>query len=132
VTQFRGAQDILSSDFEEKVMASPDPVLVDFHRKSCHGCRQLAPTVDGLAQAYEKEGNRVLIFKCAEEQVMRRHKVYFVPQLILFVDGKPHWIDRGVNTVEGLQKEIDRILAASDARHQSTVLACSEHLARHS
>jgi hypothetical protein len=69
-------------------------------------------------KSVDKEGNRVLIFKCAEEEVMRRHKVYFVPQLILFVNGKPHWIDRGVNTVEGLQKEIAKILAAPDAQPQ--------------
>jgi len=107
------AYGVTEEDFEEKVIRSDLPVLVDFHRSSCTPCQQLAPTIDKLAQAYaEGDGQTIRVYKCEDDQLFERLKVQFVPQLILFVAGKDHWIDRNIRTREGLQEEISKILGA--------------------
>src|SRR5579862_2846621 len=47
-------------EFEERVLRSPTPALVDFHADWCAPCRHLAPTLAELAE--ELEG-RVAIYK---------------------------------------------------------------------
>jgi len=107
----RPAYGVTEEDFEEKVIRSDLPVLVDFHRSSCLPCQKLSPTIDKLAQAYgEGEAETIRVYKCEDDQLFERLKVQFVPQLILFVAGKDHWIDRSIRTIEGLQEEITKIL----------------------
>jgi thioredoxin 1 len=108
------AQGVTGEDFEEKVLHSDLPVLVDFHRPSCLPCQQLAPTIDKLAQEVaEKKADRMHVFKCEDARLFERLKIPFVPQLILFVAGKDHWIDRNIRSMEGLKKVIAEILARS-------------------
>lgn len=101
---------VTAEDFEEKVLRSDLPVLVDFHRAACLPCQKLSPTIDELAQAYG-EGEGIGVYKCEDDQLFERLKVQFVPQLIFFVAGKGHWIDRNIRSLEGLKKEIKEILA---------------------
>ena len=41
------------ANFEEEVLNSPLPVLVDFYADWCNPCKMMAPTVAKLAEAYE-------------------------------------------------------------------------------
>lgn len=111
------ADHITANDFEDKVMTSGVPVLIDFYRKSCHGCQQLAPTIDKLAQIFRREKSSIQVFKCDDDQLMRRVKIFFVPQLVLFLNGKDYWIERAIKTPEDIQKEIARILSSTDQSH---------------
>lgn len=105
------AESVTAEDFEERVINSDLPVLVDFHRHSCLPCQQLAPTIDQLAQEFRgRELDKIHVYKCEDEQLFEKYKVQFVPQLILFNAGKDHWIDRGIRTMEGLRKEVREIL----------------------
>jgi len=102
---------VTAEDFEEKVINSDLPVLVDFHRSSCLPCRQLAPTIDKLGEYYgARDTDRIHVYKCEDAQLFEKLKVQFVPQLILFIVGKEHWLDRSIRTMEGLKKEIGEIL----------------------
>jgi len=106
----RPAYGVTEEDFEEKVLRSDLPVLVDFHRSACLPCQKLSPTIDKLAQVYG-EDKRIGVYRCEDDRLFERLKVQFVPQLILFVAGKDHWIDRNIRSLEGLKKEIEEILA---------------------
>jgi len=104
-------ENVTAEDFEEKVLCSELPVLVDFHRSLCLPCQKLAPTIEALAQAYGKrEGETVRVYKSEDDQLFERLKVQFVPQLILFIGGQDYWIDRNIKSIEGMQKEIEKIL----------------------
>jgi thioredoxin-like negative regulator of GroEL len=108
-------EDITAVEFEDRVLRSHLPVLVDFHRSACLPCQKLSPAINELAQAYLKgEGQTVRVYKCDDDALFERLKVQFVPQLILFVAGHGHWIDRNIRSVEGLQKEIDEIVAEQE------------------
>lgn len=82
------------STFEEKVLNSDVPVLVDFWAPWCAPCMKIKPTFEGLSADYTGE----MLFAEYEVITMRGEKwrpaaetygVQSIPTLILFRDGKP-------------------------------------------
>lgn len=79
---------VTDQNFEEEVLQSPVPVLVDFWAEWCPPCRKLAPTVDALAEQYD---GRVKIAKLdvdGSPSTAGRYGVQSIPTLLLFQDGK--------------------------------------------
>ncbi|KAF0891101.1 hypothetical protein E2562_005179 [Oryza meyeriana var. granulata] len=76
------------SEFEAEVLQSELPVLVDFVADWCGPCRLIAPVVDWAAEEYEGRLKIVKIDHDANPQLIEEYKVYGLPSLILFKDGK--------------------------------------------
>jgi|SRR5450432_97802 len=79
--------EIEDSNFEQQVLRSPVPVLVDFTAAWCAPCRAIAPPVEALATAYF---GRVRIGKCDADQNQAstaRFDIRSLPTLLLFKDG---------------------------------------------
>ncbi len=75
------------SEFDEVVLASPVPVLVDFFTVWCGPCKALAPTLVDLAEEY---GERVRIVSVDAEQspgLKDRYGVTGYPTMVLVKDG---------------------------------------------
>jgi thioredoxin 1 len=79
---------VTDETFEEMVLHSPLPVLVDFWAPWCGPCRMVAPIVEELAKAYD---SRVLIAKIDTDENVRvatELGITGIPTLILFKDGQ--------------------------------------------
>ena len=75
-------------NFEQEVIKSEKPVLVDFWAPWCGPCRAIGPVVEELAEAYK---DRVKVAKLNIDDNPKTATVYGVmsiPTLILFKDGK--------------------------------------------
>lgn len=75
--------DITPENFEQLVLQSKFPVLVDFWADWCAPCRMLAPVIDSIAESEES----VLIGKINIDkypQLASRYQVMSIPTLILF------------------------------------------------
>lgn len=79
---------ITKDNFEEEVLKSDRPVLVDFWAPWCGPCQMLLPIIEGLAD----EVTDVKICKVnvdEEMEIARKFRVMSIPTLIVFKDGKP-------------------------------------------
>lgn len=78
---------ITKENFEDEVLRSSIPVLVDFWAEWCRPCRAIIPTLEKLAEEYE---GRIKIGKVnvdEQSELASRHNVVSIPTLILYKDG---------------------------------------------
>ena len=95
---------ITKSNFQEEVMRSEKPVLVDFWASWCGPCRMLAPVIEQIA---EETAGRVKVGKVnvdEEPELASAFQIASIPTLVVIRDGK------AVQTAVGVQPK-DSILA---------------------
>ena len=81
------APSITGKEFEEKVLQSKEPVLVDFWASWCGPCQMLSPIIGEIAE--EAKDFKVYAVNADEEQeLMVRYDVRAIPTLIVFKDGQ--------------------------------------------
>ena len=102
--------EIEEAKFDEAVLKSKLPALVDFWAPWCGPCRMVAPVVEELAGEY---ADKVSFFKVNVDnnaKVAGRYGVMSIPTLILFKDGKPVTQVVGYRPKDELKKSIDKSL----------------------
>lgn len=79
---------VTASDFQEKVLGSDVPVLIDFWAEWCGPCKAIGPSIEQLATEYE---GRAKVFKVdvdAEGELASQYGVMSIPALLVFKGGK--------------------------------------------
>jgi len=75
-------------NFEQEVLKSDKPVLVDFWAEWCMPCRMLGPTIEKLAKDYAGKVKVGKVDTDANRDVSMRFGISAIPTVILFKDGK--------------------------------------------
>jgi thioredoxin 1 len=79
---------LTEANFQQEVMESPVPVLVDFWATWCGPCRMLSPVVDEIAQEYD---GKVKVGKVNVDEEMglaMAYQVNSIPTLLVFRQGQ--------------------------------------------
>jgi thioredoxin 1 len=101
-------QTLTDSNFDQSVIKSTNPVLVDFWAEWCGPCRRLAPTVDELASDYD---GKVVVGKLNVDDnpnVAFRYSIRGIPTLLLFKGGQIVEQVVGLADKDSLKKLIDK------------------------
>ncbi len=79
---------ITNQNFEEEVLKSDKPVLIDFFASWCGPCRMMGPIIDEIA---EEVGEAIKVGKInvdENQELAMKYGVMSIPTIILIKDGK--------------------------------------------
>ncbi len=82
------------ADFD-RLVASPQPVLIDFHTPWCAPCKRMAPVVDAIAVDYAGKATVLRVDVDLAEALATREKIEGVPVLVIYKAGKELWRHSG-------------------------------------
>jgi thioredoxin 1 len=99
-----------NKDFDEVVLKSTKPVLVDFWAEWCGPCRMIAPMLDRLAGKYTETLAFVKVNVDENQEIAQKYNVRGIPTLVLFKDGHIVATHVGVATESKLTTFIDEHL----------------------
>ena len=81
------AQAVTGKDFDEKVLKSDIPVLVDFWASWCNPCKMIAPHVDALAAEFEGKALVMKVNVDEEPEISTKYGIRSIPTLLFFKGG---------------------------------------------
>ena len=91
------------ANFEDEVLNSDQPVLVDFWATWCGPCRTIAPTIEKIAADFDGRAKVVKLDVDNNPQTAMKYGIRSIPSLLFFKGGRP--VDQMVGVVS------ERVLA---------------------
>ncbi len=79
---------VTTSTFEDEVLKSEVPVLVDFWASWCAPCRQVAPVMDQIAEEYEGSLKVAKVDVDAESELAGQFGISSIPTIAFFEPGE--------------------------------------------
>ncbi|MCH8745220.1 MAG: thioredoxin [Chloroflexi bacterium] len=104
--------EVNENSWDDDVLKSDLPVMVDFWAEWCGPCKMIAPTVHDLAEEYAGKLNVAKVDIDSSPNIAMKYGIRSIPALIFFKDGKP--VDQVVGALPkgALKKRIDAVLAS--------------------
>ena len=99
-----------TENFDNEVLGSDIPVLVDFYADWCGPCKMMAPVVEQLADEYD---GKIKVGKCnidEEEEIRARYGIMSIPTMKIFVKGEEAASMLGAMPKEELEEQIKAVL----------------------
>jgi thioredoxin 1 len=106
--------EVTGANWQQEVVQSDKPVLVDFWAVWCGPCRQLSPTIDKIANDF---AGKIKVAKLNTEdapEIAARYRISAIPQIMLFKGGEQP-VERpspGVKSEADIVKMINRALGS--------------------
>jgi thioredoxin 1 len=103
--------EVTDATFDDEVLKSDLPVLVDFSAEWCGPCRSLAPIVEALATDYAGKVKFVQLDIDSSRQTPSAYGIMAVPTLILFKGGEVADKITGFKPRQVLEKHLESLVA---------------------
>jgi thioredoxin len=97
-------------NFEQEVLGSDKPVLVDFWAEWCAPCRMIAPAIDAIAGEYAGRAKVGKVNVDENQLVTSRYNIRSIPTLLVFKNGEIKEQIVGTTSKDNLAKLLDKNL----------------------
>jgi thioredoxin 1 len=97
---------VTEATFEQEVLKSETPVLVDFWAEWCGPCHAVSPVLERIAEERKDELKLVKVNIDEEQSLSLRYGVMSIPTMILFKDGEPAAAAVGAQPKSALERSL--------------------------
>ncbi|HET6546193.1 MAG TPA: thioredoxin TrxA [Rhodanobacteraceae bacterium] len=104
---------VSDDQFDDQVLKSSEPVLVDFWAEWCGPCKMIAPMLDELATSYRGRMKIAKVNIDHNQKTPRNYNVRGVPTLMIFKNGKVEATQIGAISKTQLTQFIDKAITQS-------------------
>ncbi|HYZ79511.1 MAG TPA: thioredoxin, partial [Gaiellaceae bacterium] len=80
---------VTETTFDQEVLESETPVLVDFWAEWCGPCHAVSPILERIVEERSGELKLVKVNIDEEQELARRYGIMSIPAMILFKEGEP-------------------------------------------
>lgn len=105
-----GAPAVTTDTFDQEVLQSEVPVIVDFWAEWCGPCKALGPTVDQIAEEY---ADKIKVYKLdvqSDAAIASKYGVSSIPTLLMFKGGEVADRVVGMRPKQEITSHIDALL----------------------
>jgi thioredoxin 1 len=100
------AQVVTEATFEQEVLSSDKPVLVDFWAEWCQPCHLVAPVLDKIVEERADELKLVKINIDEQPALAQRYGIASIPTMVLFKEGEPAAAAIGAQPKSALERSL--------------------------
>lgn len=104
------ALEITDANFEETVLKSDKPVMVDFWAAWCGPCRMVGPIIDEISTEYDGKAVVGKVDVDANQEFAAKYGVRNIPTVLIFKDGEVVGRQVGVAPKNAYSDAIDALL----------------------
>jgi thioredoxin 1 len=97
---------VTETTFEQEVLKSETPVIVDFWAEWCGPCHAVAPVLDRIVEEHSGEVRLVKVNIDEEQELARRYGIMSIPTIILFRDGEPAAVAIGAKPKSAIEQDL--------------------------
>jgi thioredoxin 1 len=107
------ANDVTEQTFDQEVLQSEQPVLVDFWAEWCGPCHAVAPVLDKIAEERQGELKLVKVNIDENQNLAIKYGIQSIPAMVLFKDGEPAAAAIGAQPKPALERALGLVEAAA-------------------
>ncbi len=101
---------LTTDNFQQEVLKSPSPVLVDFWAEWCGPCKMIAPILDELADEYSGRARIGKVDIDQHQSLAAEYGVRAIPTLLLFQNGQVAEQIVGLRSKRDLRASFDKLV----------------------
>ncbi len=101
---------LTETNFQDQVLASSQPVLVDVFADWCQPCRMLAPRIEELADAYAGKATVGKLDVEAAQSIGEKYNITRLPTVLIFKDGQVQQSLTGLRPKGDYAQALDALL----------------------
>jgi thioredoxin 1 len=100
------ANAVTDATFDQEVLASDKPVIVDFWAEWCGPCHAVSPVLERIAEEREDELKLVKVNIDEQPELAQRFGIASIPTMILFEGGEPKKAAIGAQPKTSLERQL--------------------------